>query len=94
MKRRLVLGAVAIALGLSGCSDDGDDAAKEPAPPAAVETPDGNTTPPTPPGQLPPEFVKCMADEGFEIKSPDEIHSAPPEVLQKCFGALHSSSAP
>jgi hypothetical protein len=44
---------------------------------------------PPPRGALPPAFVKCMADRGFPIESPAEIHWAPPEVLQACFAALH-----
>jgi len=38
---------------------------------------------------LPPGFVECMADQGHEIESSADIHSAPPEVLQTCFGASH-----
>jgi hypothetical protein len=48
---------------------------------------DGETT--STPGDLPPEFVTCMAANGFEITSSAEIHSAPPQVLQECFGSNH-----
>jgi hypothetical protein len=82
--------AVVLALGIAACSadDDGDD--NVPAPSRTSETPPGNggATPPSA-GQLPPEFMKCMADQGFPIESPDEIHSAPQQVLQACFGSLH-----
>jgi hypothetical protein len=89
MKRVLALGAVAVALMLSGCSDDDQDTPTDSAPPDKVETPDGGATPPATPGQLPPEFIKCMADEGFEVKSSADIHSAPQQVLQACFGSIH-----
>jgi hypothetical protein len=42
-----------------------------------------------PPGELPPEFVKCMADQGFDIEPSADIHSAPPEALQACIDAYH-----
>jgi hypothetical protein len=35
-----------------------------------------------------------MADRGFEVESSADIHSAPPDVLQACFGSLHSGGAP
>jgi hypothetical protein len=33
--------------------------------------------------------VECFADRGFNLTSPTEIHSAPPQVVEECFGALH-----
>jgi hypothetical protein len=61
-----------------------------PAPRDGVEAPTETTTPsPGDPSSLPPEFVKCMADQGFNVDSPDDIHAAPPQVLQTCFGTLH-----
>jgi hypothetical protein len=30
-----------------------------------------------------------MAEQGYEITSSADIHSAPPDVLQACFGASH-----
>lgn len=94
MKRRFALGAAGIALVLSGCG--GDDkktttspATTRPAPSDAVEAPNEGDAPAGAAGQLPPEFVRCMADQGYEIESPAEFHSAPPEVLQTCFGSLH-----
>lgn len=80
---------IALALVLGTCSgdDDGDDNS---APPPAADTApgDGGSTPPSA-GQLPPAFMRCMAKQGFPVESPDEIHSAPQQVLQACFGALH-----
>jgi hypothetical protein len=91
MKRRLTLGAVGIVLALSGCSDDDETS---PAPRDGTETPDQGATPPNAVDQLPPQFVKCMANRGFEVESSADIHSAPPDVLQACFGSLHSGGAP
>jgi hypothetical protein len=83
----VVLAVAALALTLAACDGgDDDDARTKPAPAAA---PDGPATPRSSPAQLPPRFVKCMADQGFEVKSSADIHSAPPEVLQACFGSLH-----
>lgn len=81
--------AVVLGMALSAC---GDDEPKEPtSSPPPSETPSGESgaTPPDSTARLPPAFVKCMADRGFDVKSSDDIHSAPPEVLQTCFGALH-----
>jgi|Tabmets5t2r1_1033131.scaffolds.fasta_scaffold159279_1 hypothetical protein len=95
MSRRAV-GAVAFALValtllLGGClGGDDEDTTNSPAPAAA---PDGDAAPPSPTG-LPPELVECFADRGFDLKSPAEIHSAPPQVVQECFGALHQGGLP
>ena len=84
----IVLGG--IALGRNG----GEDGTTTRERRDAVETPtDTATPPPGAPGAMPPAFVKCMADRGFAVESPQEIHSAPPEVLQDCFGALHGGGA-
>lgn len=78
---------VALVLTLGACGgDDDEEATTNPAP--AVEAPnDGN--PPPGAGALPPQLLECFADKGYEVQSPTEIHSAPPEVVQECFGALH-----
>jgi hypothetical protein len=89
MTRHLTLGAVVIGLMLAGCSGDDEEPTREPAPPGRVETPNRDATPPNDVGALPPKFVKCMADNGFAIKSSEDVHSAPPQVLQACFGAIH-----
>lgn len=82
---------VALALVVGACrgGDDRDENART-SPPRS-QAPDGGEggTPPASPGQLPPEFVKCMAEKGFDVTSSADIHSAPPQVLQACFGALH-----
>ena len=70
-----MLGAFALTLVACGGGDD-DDA------------PSGGTTPPSA-GALPPSLLECFADEGFDIESPNEIHTAPEEVVEKCFDALH-----
>jgi hypothetical protein len=94
MSRRLAVGAGALALVvlvfvvllLSG----GDDGSTTASPPPSTGAP-GDAAPPSGDlGALPPGFVECMAQEGYEIQSSADIHSAPPEVLQACFGASHS----
>lgn len=95
MRRRrplaVIVTAVALASLVGACGDSDDEDGKPTATPPASETPFGGSGP-TPPSasQLPPEFIQCMADQGFEIQSPDEIHSAPQQALQTCFGSLHS----
>jgi hypothetical protein len=79
------LALVALSLVLAACS--GDDDGEASTSPAASEAPNESTTPS--PSGLPPELLECFADRGFELESPAEIHSAPPQVVQECFGALH-----
>ncbi len=93
MRRRAAL-AVAVsvvALALGGCGgDDGDEATATPSSPAQVESPSGGAAaPPSAAGPLPPQFIDCMAEQGYAMSSPADVHSAPPEVLQMCFGSLH-----
>ena len=85
-----ILAVVALALGVLACSGD-DDTSDEPkkSPPASDSPSGGGGASPPSADQLPPEFTRCMADNGFPIESPDEIHSAPQQVLQECFGSLH-----
>jgi hypothetical protein len=80
----LVLVALALMLAACGGSDDEEPTTS----PAPSEAPSGEAAPPSP-GALPPELLECFADKGYEIESPAEIHSAPPQVVQECFGALH-----
>lgn len=84
-----MIGVAVIGLAFSGCGGDDEKATATPAPRDAVETPSDSPPPASAPGALPPEFVECMAEQGFEVSSPDDIHSAPPRILQACFGALH-----
>jgi hypothetical protein len=74
---------VALALMLAACGGGSN-----PPPSNGAEAPGEGATPSSP-GALPPEFLECMADQGFEVSSADDIHSAPPQVVQECFGALH-----
>lgn len=86
------IAAVALALiALAGCGgDDNDnDDTTTTAPPAETAPPPGTVPRGASPGQLPQSFRDCAAGEGYPIDSPDEIHSAPPAVLQRCFGQLH-----
>jgi hypothetical protein len=92
MRRRRAMTSVAVALvalglTLAACGgDDDEEATTSPAP--AVEAPNGGGAPPGA-GALPPALLECFADKGFPIESPTEIHSAPPEVVEECFGLLH-----
>jgi hypothetical protein len=80
--------ALAALIGACGGGDDGDDS--PPAPPPPSEVPFGNRdAPPPSASQLPPEFIECMAKKGYDVASSADIHSAPPQVLQACFGSLH-----
>jgi hypothetical protein len=82
-----IVATVAAGIALTG----GDDEART-TNPSSSEAPSGEPAPPTP-GGLPPEFVACMAEQGFEIESQADVHSAPPQVLQACFGSFHGRGA-
>ena len=95
MSRTTMLGAGALSLVLlivvvlllsSGGEEDPAPAASSPAPSAEPEAPSSDPPPSGDLGALPPGFVECMAEQGYEITSPSDIHSAPPQVLQSCFG--------
>jgi hypothetical protein len=81
----VALALVALALIFAACGGDEEETTTNPAPP---EAPSEAATPPSA-GALPPELVECFADQGFDVESPAEIHSAPQQVVQECFGALH-----
>lgn len=70
----IVVGGIALA----GSGDDGGTTTS----PAPAEAPSGATPPSS--GALPPELLECLG-----VESPNEIHSAPPQVVEECFGALH-----
>jgi hypothetical protein len=76
----------ALALGACGGGDDEEQPATT-APPATAAPSDGAA--PSSPSGLPPQLVECFRNEGYDITSPADIHSAPPQVMQACFGALH-----
>jgi ABC-type glycerol-3-phosphate transport system substrate-binding protein len=83
---KAIAAALVVALMLAACGGgDDEEATTSPAPSG---TPSEGPAPASP-GALPPEFVQCMAEQGFPIESPSEVHSAPQQVLQACFGALH-----
>lgn len=81
----VALALVVLTLILAACGSDDEETTTTRAPSAA---PSRSATPPNL-GALPEEFVDCMAEEGFEVQSPADIHSAPPQVLQACFGSIH-----
>ncbi len=58
------------------------------------KSPNGATTPGSAAGTLPPAFLECMAEQGFEVESSGDIHAAPPQALQVCFATLHEGSGP
>jgi hypothetical protein len=82
VSRRVATALLVIGIAAAGCGGD-DNATAEP--PAESATP--SSTPSV--GGLPPEFVACMADQGYAIESAEDVHSAPQSVLQVCFGSLH-----
>lgn len=93
MMRVFTIGAVVIGLALASCGGGDEESTTSTAPSGGVEVPSGSGPPPSSPGSLPPEFIECMADQGFDIASSADIHSAPPQVLQLCFGSLHQGGA-
>jgi hypothetical protein len=86
----LVLALVALALPLAACGGDDNDAGTTTSavPSSGVAPPGGGAAPPST-SELPPALVKCFADQGFNVESATEIHSAPPAVVQACFESFH-----
>jgi hypothetical protein len=84
---------IALALLLGACGGDGDDEGKTTSAPSSEFAPPSGGAPPSA-GALPPVLVQCFADKGFNLESPTEIHSAPRQVVQECFGLLHQGGAP
>ena len=84
----LVLLIVVVLLLSTGGEEDPDPSTSSPAPSGEVEP---SASPPQSGdlGALPPGFAECMSEQGYEITSSADIHSAPPPVLQTCFGASH-----
>ena len=89
MRRARTTAVILACLILGSCGGDDGAPTPSPAPDRGAETPPETTPAPGGTGSLPPAFVECMADQGYTIESPDAIHSAPPQALQACFGALH-----
>ena len=85
----LVLLIVVVMLLSSGGEEDSGPSASSPAPSEELETPSASPPQSGDLGALPPGFVECMSEQGYEITSSADIHSAPPSVLQTCFGASH-----
>lgn len=95
----VVLALVALALVLAACGGGADEGSDANATPPASGAPNPRTpdqgAPPDAPAALPPEFLDCVAAEGFEVDaSGANLHSLPPQVLQTCFGSLHGGGAP
>ena len=80
----LALAVVALALLVAACGGGDENGDSTTADPAAPAPPSQGEAPSV--GALPPEFVECMAEQGYEIESSADVHSAPPQVLQQCFG--------
>jgi hypothetical protein len=81
--------AVTAALLLAACGGGDEGAATTTIAPAPLSPFGSGAPPPGTASQLPPAFTKCMADQGYPVRGSADIHSAPPQVLQLCFGALH-----
>jgi hypothetical protein len=97
VRRPRALMAVApalVGLALAACGGGDDEKDKKASPPAS-ESPSGGAgggaTPPGP-SALPPGLAECYAKKGYKLESPADIHSAPPQVVQECFQALHQGS--
>jgi hypothetical protein len=84
----LVVVAAIVVVGIAAAGGGGGDDEGTTTTPAPSDAPSEGATPPSP-SALPPELVECFADQGFDLQSPTELHSAPPQVVQECFGALH-----
>ena len=81
----LLIALVAIVVGGIALAGGGDEESTT-SPPS--EAPGAGAAPSQ--GALPPQITECLADQGFDLESPDELHSAvPQDVINECFNALH-----
>jgi hypothetical protein len=92
MKRVATIGALVIGIALSSCGGDGEPETARPAPTDTPEPPNETAPAPSPPSGLPTEFLECMAEQGYDVEQGADIHSAPMELLQRCFGSLHGET--
>jgi hypothetical protein len=86
VRRAAAAVAFVVALIAAGCGGGDDkEATTTPAPSEAPAAPSS--------GALPQQLVDCYAKRGYKVESPADIHSAPPQVVQECFGELHRGGA-
>ena len=82
----LLIALVAIVVGGIALAGGGDEVTSTSTAPS--EAPSAGAAPSQ--GALPPQITECLADQGFDLESPDELHSAvPQQVINECFNALH-----
>jgi hypothetical protein len=81
-----------IGLVLSSCGGGDDTDTARPAPRATPAAPSESTPGPSAPSGLPPEFLECTADQGYDVEQGADIDSAPTELLERCFGSLHGGT--
>jgi hypothetical protein len=88
----VALALVALALVLAACGGGGgNEPTTDPSPDNGVEVPTETATPRAP-GALPPEFVRCMADQGVDIEGPSDLHSpGAQQAFPACIESLHGS---
>ena len=78
-----LVGIVVGGIALAGSGDEETSTSPVPS-----EAPGAGAAPSQ--GALPPQITECLADHGFDLESPDQLHSAvPQEVINECFNALH-----
>jgi hypothetical protein len=90
--KRAATAALLIGLALSGCGGDDKNETARPAPTDTPAAPSESTPAPSAPSGLPPEFLECMADQGYDVEQGADIHKAPMKLLQTCFGSLHGGA--
>jgi hypothetical protein len=96
--RAAIAAAIALVFTLAACTG-GDGAETNPAPRGGVETPGASTTSPGSLGAFPPKFLECMADQGIDVSSSNnmfELFHSPgsQQAFQACVQFLHGSGTP